>query len=159
MQVERALLHALEKHVNLAAAGKTNRPGLIVADAEMKPAYLAVPNRLCRGFDRGALHAAAGNGAEKRAVVADRHVTARRAGSRAPGFHHRRQHHATSFGNPRFNGVQQFFFIGHRSAFLRADATARFAITGTRCARYSAEACRSPLRFPAETEIPAIASG
>ena len=36
------LLHALDVNVDLAAAGKTNGPGLIVADAEMEVAHFAV---------------------------------------------------------------------------------------------------------------------
>src|SRR5947199_10336997 len=81
---------ALDKDLDLAAAGQPDLPGLLVADPEIEEARLAVADRFQRlGHDR-AFDAAARDRADKGAIAIDRELGAERPGRRAPGPDDRR---------------------------------------------------------------------
>src|SRR3954454_9296259 len=64
-------VHTLEEDLQLAAAGKADFPGLLVGDAEIEQARLAVRDHLLRLLDDGALDAAARDRAQHASVGID----------------------------------------------------------------------------------------
>ena len=70
---------ALDEDLDLAAAGEPDLPGLLVADPEIEEARLAVLDRRLCFLDDDTLDTAARDRADKRAVIGDRELGARRA--------------------------------------------------------------------------------
>src|SRR6185369_10396236 len=89
-------------------------------------------------------------------VVTYRDLAPRLAWRRAPGLDHRAERHLTTCADPLRGGCQD---VGFARLVHAASATARLAITPTRCARYSAEPWMSELSPADAMAIPAIASG
>src|SRR5256885_17019668 len=83
------LFHLLHEHLDLAAAGEADVPGLLVGDAEIEQLRLAAGDGLLRLLDHRTLDAAAGDRADEFAAVIDRELAADGAGAPAPGGGHR----------------------------------------------------------------------
>ena len=97
---------------------------------------LPIPHRGLRALDDRAFDAAAGDRPHESAVVAHGDLAAGLARRRAPGLDDRAQRNLAAGAEP-FARLSR----GRRrsSRAQSAPSTARFAITVTRCARYSAE--------------------
>src|SRR6516164_6020366 len=90
-------IHLLHQHADLAAAGEADLPGGLVGDPEFQHLWLATVDHIERFGDDGALDAAAGNRAEKIAVLIDDQIGADRARRRAPGLDHGGERHGPAF--------------------------------------------------------------
>src|SRR5436305_15054180 len=104
---------ALDKDLDLAAAGEADFPGLLVGDAEIEEARLAVADRLQGLGDDRALDAAARDRADKGAVAVDGELGAQRAGRGAPSIDNRRERDAFARFAPARRLFQDFRGIAH----------------------------------------------
>src|SRR5260221_14796415 len=71
-------VHLLDEHLDLAAAGEADIPGLLVGDAEIEQPRLAVLDGVERFLDHGAFDAAARHRADHGAAVIDAELAADR---------------------------------------------------------------------------------
>src|SRR5262249_45702432 len=104
---------ALDKDLDLTAAGEADLPGLFIADPEIEQPRAPVLDRLQRLFDDRAFDTAARHRADKVAAVRHRQLGAGRARRRAPGFDHGRQGDALAGVTPRRRLFEDFHRIAH----------------------------------------------
>src|SRR5258707_784878 len=90
MSRRKGLLHLLDEHLDLAAAGQPDLPGGLVGDAELQGPRLAALDHVDGFGHHRALDAAARHRAQKVALVVDHQIRADRPGRRAPGLDHGR---------------------------------------------------------------------
>src|SRR6516165_10202227 len=81
-------VHLLDEHLDLAAAGEADIPGLLVGDTEIEQPRLAVLDGVERFLDHGAFDAAARYRAHHGAAVVDAELAANRTGRRTPSGDH-----------------------------------------------------------------------
>src|SRR6516164_9211782 len=106
----------LDVDLDLAAAGEPYVPSLLVSDAEIEEARLAIGDRGKRLLDDRALDAAARDGADEVAGIVDRELRADRAGRGAPGGDDGRKRHALAGALPRLGLLQDLGAVIHVSA-------------------------------------------
>src|SRR5580704_2747818 len=100
------LIYLLHQHADPATAGEADLPGGLVSDAEFQHFRLATVDDIKRFGDDGAFDAAAGNRAEKIAVLIDDQIGADRPRRRAPSLDHGGERHGAAFLAPVFGGLE-----------------------------------------------------
>src|SRR5205823_10116577 len=104
---------ALDKDLDLAAAGEADFPGLLVTDPEIEEARLAVADRLQGLGDDRAFDAAARHRADKGAAAIDGELGAERAGRGAPSVDDRRERDAFARFAPARRLFEDFRCVAH----------------------------------------------
>src|SRR5205085_11009692 len=104
---------ALDKDLDLAAAGEADFPGLLVRDPEIEEAWVAVADRLQGLGDDRAFDAAARHRADKGAAAIDGEFRAERAGRGAPSIDNRRERDAFARFAPARRLFEDFRGIAH----------------------------------------------
>src|SRR6478735_2486167 len=98
------LLHLLDEHPDLAAAGKPDPPGRLIRDAELQHFRLAAADHVDRLADDRALDAAARHRAFKVPLRVDDEMAADRTRRRPPRLDDGGERHAASLAAPAFGG-------------------------------------------------------
>src|SRR5262249_20941818 len=121
-------LHLLHKHPDRPAAPEPDLPRGLVGDAEFQRLGLAALDHVERFGHPRALDAAAGDRAEKIALVVDHEVRADRPRRRAPGLHHRGERHPAPLLAPVLGGLEDVF-VGCEHLTLRILTIPRMPMT------------------------------
>src|SRR6185369_11713664 len=108
-----ASVDPLDEDLHLAAASEPDLPGLLVGDAEIEEARLAVGDGIERLAHHRALNATARHRADEVAGIVDGKLRADRAGRGAPGRYHRRQREALAGALPGIGLLQDFGAVFH----------------------------------------------
>src|SRR6202022_3905470 len=114
----------------LAAAGEADLPGLVIGDAEIQEARLAVADHFQRlGYDRP-FDAAARDRADHGTLVVDRELGADRPGRGTPGGDNCRQRHTRARLAPTRRLIEDFRRIAHAALSIFVIPAAKAGTQG-----------------------------